>query len=99
VVERVPVDPKSGYTRQIVWIDKAEYRPIRIDFYDRKNELQKTLTYEGYEKYVDRFWRPERMIMKNHLTGKRTDLVWKEYAFRNGYTARDFDQNSLKLAK
>ena len=50
VVERYPVDPKSGYTRQVLWIDQAEYRVWKIDFYDRKDELLKTLSFEGYRK-------------------------------------------------
>ena len=49
VSERYPTDEKSGYTKQIVWHDKAEYRPQRIDFYDRKNDLLKTLTYHNYK--------------------------------------------------
>jgi hypothetical protein len=36
VIERYPVDKHSGYTRQVLWIDQAEYRPWKIDFYDRK---------------------------------------------------------------
>src|SRR5210317_1218852 len=37
VIERIPVDRYSGYTRQIVWIDQQEYRPQKIVFYDRKD--------------------------------------------------------------
>jgi outer membrane lipoprotein-sorting protein len=99
VVERVPVDPRSGYNRQIVWIDQKEYRPMKVEFYDRKNELLKTLDYVGYKKYLDKFWRPNQMKMVNHQSGKSTDLNWTGYKFKNGFTERDFDQNSLKLAK
>ncbi|UCD24829.1 MAG: outer membrane lipoprotein-sorting protein, partial [Gemmatimonadota bacterium] len=45
VVERYPRYENSGYTRQVVWWDKAEYRIQRIEFYDRKDALLKTLTY------------------------------------------------------
>jgi outer membrane lipoprotein-sorting protein len=31
MIERYPVDRNSGYTRQVVWIDKQEYRPWKID--------------------------------------------------------------------
>ena len=99
VIERYPVDKKSGYTRQIAWIDKGEYRAQKIDFYDRKDELLKTLTFEGYQKYVDQYWRPDAMEMINHQTGKSTTLTWKDYQFQTGLTERDFDKNSLKRAK
>jgi hypothetical protein len=96
VIERFPVDEKSGYKRQVVWIDKAEYRTQKIDFYDRKNDLLKTLTYHDYQQYLDRFWRVNKMSMVNHQTGKNTDLMWNNYQFTTGLTTRDFDQNSLK---
>lgn len=99
ILERYPVDKKSGYTRQVVWFDKAEYRPLKIVFYDRKNALLKTLEYDDYKKYIDKIWRAHSMSMVNHQTGKSTLLTWKDYKFRNGYTDRDFNKNSLKNAR
>ncbi len=97
-IERYPVDPRSGYTRQIVWYDLDEYRPLRIDFYDRKNDLLKTLTYEGYQQYLGQYWRADAMHMVNHQNGKSTILTFSDYEFRVGLTSRDFDQNSLRRA-
>jgi len=99
VMERFPVDENSGYTRQQVWIDTAEYRPHKIDYYDRKNAHLKTLTFHEYSQYLDKYWRAMRYEMVNHQTGKSTTLLWQEYQFRSGLTERDFDQNSLKRAK
>lgn len=99
VVERYPVDKKSGYTRQVVWIDKAEYRTQKVDYYDRKNVLLKTLTFKGYKQYLEQYWRADEMHMVNHQTGKGTTLVWSNYKFRNGLTPRDFDKNSLRRAR
>ena len=99
VIERDPVDKYSGYTREIVWIDKQEYRPHRIEFYDRKNALLKTLTYQDYHQYLDKYWRAHDMFMENHQTGKSTRLIWSDYQFQSGQTDRDFDRNSLKRVK
>lgn len=99
MIERFPVDEYSGYTRQIAWMDKQEYRPVRIVFYDKKNALLKTLTYTNYNQYLGRFWRAEKMFMENHQTGKSTMLTWENYKFGNGFTDRDFDRNSLKRAR
>ncbi len=95
VIERFPVDKKSGYSRQRVWIDQAEYRTLKVEFYDRKGSLLKTLEIDGYRLYLDRFWRPEIMRMVNHQSGKSTDLVWSEYRFRTGLTPGDFDRSTL----
>jgi outer membrane lipoprotein-sorting protein len=99
VFERYPVYQNSGYTRQVVWLDKAEYRLLKIDFYDRKNSLLKTLIHKGYNKYLDKFWYPDEMFMENHQTGKTTLLVWSNYKFQNGLRDKDFNRNSLKRAR
>ena len=99
VVERIPVDEDSGYTRQLVWYDREEYRPERVEYYDRKNELLKTLTYTGYHLYLDQYWRADETFMENHQTGKSTVLAWANYEFQTGLSNRDFDRNSLKRAR
>jgi outer membrane lipoprotein-sorting protein len=99
VIERDPVDKYSGYTREVVWLDKQEYRPQRIEFYDRKNAPLKTLTYQDYHQYLDKYWRAHDMFMENHQTGKSTRLIWSDYEFQTGLTERDFDRNSLKRVK
>jgi outer membrane lipoprotein-sorting protein len=99
VIERYPAYEHSGYTRQVGWINKAEYRPEKIVFYDRKNTLLKTLTYSGYQQYLDKFWRADEMFMENHQTGKSTRLTWSNYQFRTGLDDSDFNKNSLKRAR
>lgn len=99
VMERYPVDPNSGYTRQVAWIDQAEYRPQQIVFYDRKDSLLKTLIFKDYRQYLDQYWRADEYFMENHQTGKSTRLTWSDYQFRTGLTDRDFDKNSLKRAR
>jgi len=99
VIERTPAYENSGYTRQIVWIDQEIYHPLKVEYYDRKNALLKTLSMNDYKQYLDKYWRPHRMHMINHQTGKETSLIWKNYQFGNGLTDRDFDQNTLKRAR
>ena len=99
VIERYPQYENSGYTRQIVWIDKNMYRALKVEFYDRKNELLKTLAISDYSQYLDKYWRAARMDMVNQQNDRETTLVWKNYKFKNGFTDRDFDQNTLKRAR
>lgn len=99
VVERDPVDENSGYSVQIVWIDKAEYRPMKVDYYDRKDSHLKTLTFHDYQQYLGQYWRANRMEMVNHQTGKSTVLKFHDYSFRNGFSRADFTRNSLKKAR
>ena len=96
VIEEHPVYENSGYTRRIVWLDKALYQPLKVEFYDRNNALLKTLTASDYQQYQGKYWRAARMQMVNHQSGKQTDLIWRDYRFGRGLTDRDFDQNAIK---
>jgi hypothetical protein len=66
-----------------------------VDYYDRKGELLKTMTLAGYRQYLDQYWRPAKMIMKNHQNGKGTTLIFEDYRFRTGLTDSDFDRSAL----
>ena len=99
LVEQDPVDLKSGYTRRLVTYNKDKaYRIEKVEFYDRKNSLLKTLTYEGYQLYLDKFWRADIMQMVNHQSNKQTELSFSNYKFKLGLTDEDFSQNALKRA-
>ena len=99
VIERYPAYEYSGYTRQLAWVNKERYVAEKIEFYDRKNALLKTLTNSGYKQYLGQYWRPDEMFMENHQTGKSTILKWDNYKFKTGLTDKDFSRNSLKRAR
>ncbi len=99
VVERFPKDEYSGYTRQIAWIDQAEYRVQKVEYYDRKESLLKVLTISNYEQFLDKYWRPMESLMVNQQTGKSTTLSWTNYKFQTGLSESSFTKNSLKRAK
>ena len=100
VIQRRPAYRYSGYTRQILWLDKEIWQPLKVAFFDRKDALLKTLTFHDYRPYLDvPYWRAHRLEMVNHQTGKSTTLKWGDFRFKTGLTERDFDRNSLKRAR
>ncbi len=99
VMERFPAYKHSGYTRQVVWIDQEAYRVKKVEFYDRKKALLKTLESSGYQQYLGQYWRPDSMNMVNHQTGKSTLLEWENYQFQTGLTEGDFRSQTLKRAR
>jgi len=99
VVERMPVDEKSGYSRQLVWQDTEELRIWKVDYFDRKNAHLKTLTIDGYERYLDRYWQAGVMTMVNHVSGKSTVLTWTDYQFQTDLLAMEFTQTGLRRAR
>ncbi|HEY4343863.1 MAG TPA: outer membrane lipoprotein-sorting protein [Parvibaculum sp.] len=99
VVERTPQYEDSGYTRETVWIDTTDYQFRKIDYYDRKDALLKTLTCGNYTLYENKFWRPLELDMVNHESGKTTKLIWQSYKFHAGLTKDDFSTASLERAR
>lgn len=99
VIDTFPQYEYSGYTRQVVWIDKERYIPLQIAFYDRKNSLLKTLSFKNYKQYLNKYWRADEQVMENHQNGKSTILTWSDYQFKTGLDEQDFNRNSLKRAR
>ena len=96
VIERYPAYEFSGYTRQVVWLDTEAYRVFKVEYFDRKQALLKTLTSSDYQQYLGHYWRPGRMDMVNHQNGQSTLLEWSDYRFRSGLTEADFRSQALK---
>lgn len=99
VIIQYPKDKFSGYTSRQVWIDTTEYRVQKIDFYDRKKSLLKTLTFNDYKQYENKYWRASSQSMINHQNGKSTDLMTTNIRFKTGLKDSDFNKNSLKRAR
>ena len=96
IVERIPEYKYSGYKRQVSWVDKEEYRNIKLDFYDRKDSLLKTLEFFEYNEYPGGYWRADRFEMTNHQNGKSTTMFWTNYDFEPELDEKDFNQSALK---
>ncbi|MBT5518543.1 MAG: outer membrane lipoprotein-sorting protein [Rhodobiaceae bacterium] len=99
VTERRPLYKHSGYTRTISYTDTTDYQLRKVVYYDRKNALLKTLTFNDYQLYLDKYWRAHELFMENHVTKKTTTLRWDDYEFQTGLTEADFNQDSLKRAR
>jgi outer membrane lipoprotein-sorting protein len=96
LVEQYPVRKDSGYSRLQTWLDKDEYRVRKIDFYDRKGALLKTLTSSDYKQYLGKHWRAHKMNMVNHQTAKSTELIWSAFEFKTGLKDDDFTRTRLQ---
>ncbi len=95
VVERAPRYENSGYTKQISWIDQADFQLRKVEFYDRRGDLLKVLELDDYRVYEDGVWRAHLLSMSNVQTNKRTDLVYGDYRFGTGLGENDFVKGRL----
>jgi outer membrane lipoprotein-sorting protein len=96
VVERVPRFDNSGYRRQVVYVDQAELRYRKIEFFDKDDRLLKTLRLERYQRYLDHFWRALSMTMINHQSDSTTVMLWEDIQYGAGLSANAFTPNALK---
>lgn len=94
VIERRPRYDNSGYTRQVSWVDRDIYQVRKVEFYDRRGDLLKTLTLSDYREY-DGVWRSHTFEMVNHQTGKSTSLLYGDYTFGVGFEDSDFVKGRL----
>ncbi|OUR63255.1 outer membrane lipoprotein-sorting protein [Colwellia sp. 39_35_sub15_T18] len=95
VIDRFPRYAKSGYKRQRIQIDKDILQPRKLEFFDRKESLLKTLILSEYRQYGG-IWRAHNLQMTNHQSGKSTSLIYADYTFNTHLKANDFSKNALK---
>lgn len=95
VLDRVPRDKESGYSKQTVWIDKEYLHPIRVEFYDRKGKLLKVGSFKSFKKYGGK-WRADRFEVANRQTGKKSNVVWKKRSMGQTYSGEEFLPEELE---
>ena len=94
VLERTPRYENSGYTKQVAWVDQADYQIRKVEFYDRRGDLLKVLELLDYRNY-EGIWRAHLLSMTNVQTNKQTDLVYGDYSFGVGLSENDFVKGRL----
>lgn len=95
VLERLPRYENSGYTRQVAWVDQADYQIRKVEFYDRRGDLLKVLEFKDYRRYENGVWRAHLLSMSNVQTNKHTDLVYSDYNFEVELDESDFVKGRL----
>ena len=95
VLERKPRYENSGYTKQISWIDQTDFQIRKVEFYDRRGDLLKTLELSDYRQYENGVWRSHKLSMSNKQTRKQTDLIYESYAFDAQLADDDFVKGRL----
>jgi len=76
VIEAVPANKEkkreSGYSKRIMWIEKEYLYTLKVEFYDRRDRLQKVQTNYKMENVSGTVWRAKQTLMdhkqKKHKT-------------------------------
>ena len=90
---------KSGYSKKIGTYSVKYMNPVKVEYYDRRDELFKIATFSNWKKYTVKnktFWRARDIKMENVQTGKQS--LWLQKNLRLGVKmrSRDFKKNALR---
>lgn len=72
-LESTPKDNRDIYSKKIAWIRQDCLIPVKVEFYDKMNNLHRRLEMSNIEK-VDGFWVAKKMQMTNVQTEHQTVL-------------------------
>jgi negative regulator of sigma E activity len=102
VVESVPHEP-IDYIRQVSWIDKATFLPLREEYYDAQGELYRIFTADRIEEITvgegpdaTIYATVTQRTMANLKTGHRTEVAFTNTAYDIGLEGEDFTERSMR---
>jgi outer membrane lipoprotein-sorting protein len=82
VLELIAVDRSVTYHRVLLWVNKANSRPRKAEFYSLSNRLMKMCSYESYREMAGKR-RPTRLVMTDALRpGEQSVLEYDQMKLR-----------------
>jgi outer membrane lipoprotein-sorting protein len=98
VVESAPKEKNYMYSKKVNWIRKDSLIAAKVEFYDRRGSLIKTLT-APEQKKTSGFWTALKMIMDNTSKNHKTILEMKEVKYDQGIKDSLFRVSTLQRGR
>jgi Outer membrane lipoprotein-sorting protein len=101
VIESIPLTP-AAFTRRVSWIDTEHFLPLRIEYYDVQDQLQRIFTANAIEDIAagegDGRVHPTAMkrTMENVRTGHRTEVTVTSVDYDVGLSDDDFSERHMR---
>jgi len=102
VIESIPRE-EAAFTKRISWIDQATFLPLKVEYYDAQNQLQRIFTAADIEDIAadvgdERHTYPTIMkrTMKNVRTGHSTEVYIKSVSYNLGLKGADFSERRMR---
>lgn len=93
-IDALPKDKDAPYSKQEMWVDKKDFLPLKIYFYDKKGQHLKTLIAQMVEP-IDGKTTITKLMMKNLKKGSKTTMVMEDLDRTRTFPKSVFDENSL----
>ncbi len=93
VIESVPREA-AAFTKRVSWIDKENFLPLKEEYYDAQNELQRVFTADIIEEMA--YPTIMKRTMRNVKTGHRTEVTVNSVAYDLGLKDADFSERRMR---
>ena len=93
-LELTPKSKKTKYSKIILTMDKTNYYPIKMEFFNKSNNYIKLATYK-YKKQ-DNYWYAKEVIMTSVLKKHSTSILLTDVKFDQGIDDDVFTVENLK---
>ncbi len=94
VVQSVPKEKNSIYSKRVSCISKKDLLTLKIDYYDRKGDFLKTQNIDWQEKSGFHIYK--QMVVKNVQTGHSTIFTISDLKLNNGLKDDELTERALK---
>ncbi len=102
VIESVP-RAQAAFTRRVSWISAESYLPLKIEYYDAQDQLQRIFTANAIEDIATgegdgrRVYRTiMKRTMENVRTGHRTEVTVTSVSYDLGLSDDDFSERHMR---
>jgi outer membrane lipoprotein-sorting protein len=95
VIESVPKEPYDGFARKVSYIDKANYLPLKEEYFDDKGNMIRIFRAEKIED-VDGILTVTVRSMEDLKKGSKTTVTFSDIKYNQGLTPDIFTERYLK---
>ena len=81
-IELIPLSEKSNYSKLIVYIDKTNYYPVKMEYYGKSGTKDKEAVYK-YSK-IGNYWNADEVTMTDLKKKSTTTITMSEVKFDQG---------------
>ena len=84
------IEAENGFSSKVTYIEKGNYLPHKMEYYDKSGDLFKVITMGDYRKQGKESYFAFSMNAENHRNNRRSEMIVDE--FQSG---SDLDENSF----
>jgi hypothetical protein len=95
ILKIVPTDKDIDYKYGKLTLSKKTWYPVKVEFYDSRDKLQKILTNYNVEQ-IQGYWTPQRVIMEDVQRETKTILYLESVVYNDEVNDRIFSPRYLR---